>query len=43
MANYYVGVSGWRYPGWRGDFYPQGLRQREELADVKTLLDRLRE
>lgn len=27
-----VGTSGWRYAGWRGDFYPTGLRQREELA-----------
>jgi len=26
-----VGVSGWRYPRWRGDFYPQGLAQRREL------------
>ncbi len=27
-----VGTSGWRYKGWRGDFYPSGLRQRDELA-----------
>jgi uncharacterized protein YecE (DUF72 family) len=27
-----VGTSGWRYAGWRGDFYPSGLRQRDELA-----------
>lgn len=27
-----TGVSGWRYPGWRGVFYPPGLRQRQELA-----------
>lgn len=26
-----VGISGWRYPGWRGDFYPAGLVQRREL------------
>jgi uncharacterized protein YecE (DUF72 family) len=26
-----VGISGWRYPAWRGDFYPQGLAQRREL------------
>jgi len=26
-----VGISGWRYPGWRGDFYPPGLAQRREL------------
>lgn len=27
-----IGISGWRYAGWRGDFYPRGLRQRDELA-----------
>lgn len=27
-----VGVSGWRYPGWRGFFYPPRLPQRQELA-----------
>jgi uncharacterized protein YecE (DUF72 family) len=27
-----VGISGWAYPRWRGDFYPPGLRQRDELA-----------
>ena len=27
-----VGISGWRYPPWRGTFYPRGLPQREELA-----------
>ena len=27
----FVGVSGWRYPRWRGDFYPRGLPQRSEL------------
>ena len=26
-----VGISGWTYPGWRGDFYPAGLVQRREL------------
>jgi uncharacterized protein YecE (DUF72 family) len=26
-----VGISGWRYSGWRGDFYPAGLAQRREL------------
>ena len=29
-----VGISGWTYKPWRGDFYPPGLRQREELAFV---------
>jgi len=27
-----VGISGWRYPPWRGVFYPKGLPQRDELA-----------
>jgi len=27
-----VGISGWRYAGWRGAFYPAGLVQRRELA-----------
>lgn len=26
-----IGVSGWRYPPWRGVFYPKGLPQRREL------------
>ncbi len=31
MASVRVGISGWRYAGWRGDFYPKGLPQRREL------------
>jgi uncharacterized protein YecE (DUF72 family) len=31
MAEVRVGVSGWRYASWRGDFYPPGLVQRREL------------
>jgi uncharacterized protein YecE (DUF72 family) len=27
-----IGVSGWRYGGWRGVFYPEGLRQKDELS-----------
>ncbi len=34
MGRCYVGVSGWRYPRWRGDFYPKGLRQSDELSYV---------
>lgn len=26
-----IGISGWRYKGWRGEFYPPGLVQRREL------------
>ncbi len=32
MAAVHIGVSGWKYPHWRGDFYPAGLRQTDELA-----------
>jgi uncharacterized protein YecE (DUF72 family) len=32
MARAWVGISGWNYPRWRGDFYPAGLRQKDELA-----------
>jgi uncharacterized protein YecE (DUF72 family) len=33
-----IGTSGWRYAGWRGDFYPRGLRQRDELAHLSRAL-----
>jgi uncharacterized protein YecE (DUF72 family) len=33
-----IGVSGWTYPPWRGDFYPTGLPQREELAYAASRL-----
>ena len=29
-----VGISGWRYRSWRGDFYPRGLPQRREFEYV---------
>ena len=32
MATVRIGISGWRYPPWRGSFYPEGLPQRAELA-----------
>ena len=36
-----VGISGWRYKGWRGAFYPLRLPQRRELefasARFKTI------
>jgi uncharacterized protein YecE (DUF72 family) len=34
-----VGVSGWRYPSWRGDFYPRGLVQRRELEFVASRMN----
>ena len=29
-----IGISGWTYGPWRGEFYPKGLRQRDELSYV---------
>ena len=37
-GNIRIGISGWRYPGWRGDFYPPGLVQRRELEYASTHL-----
>ena len=34
-----IGTSGWRYPEWRGDFYPRGLQQRLELQFLSRRLD----
>ncbi len=31
MSSIRIGISGWRYSPWRGDFYPDGLVQRREL------------
>ncbi|HDZ56078.1 MAG TPA: DUF72 domain-containing protein [Pseudomonas xinjiangensis] len=31
MSTIRIGISGWRYTPWRGDFYPDGLVQRREL------------
>lgn len=31
MAAIHIGISGWRYTPWRGDFYPKGLTQKREL------------
>lgn len=31
MKGIHIGISGWRYEPWRGDFYPEGLVQRREL------------
>ena len=38
MGSIYIGVSGWRYPPWRGVFYPPGLAQDEELAYASRAL-----
>ncbi|OOQ42849.1 hypothetical protein AO361_06595 [Pseudomonas fluorescens] len=31
MAAIHIGISGWRYTPWRGDFYPIGLTHKREL------------
>lgn len=36
--NAWVGISGWIYPPWRGDFYPKGLPHRKELAYAASRL-----
>jgi uncharacterized protein YecE (DUF72 family) len=33
-----IGTSGWAYKSWRGDFYPRGLKQREELAHLSRTM-----
>ncbi|NPC98301.1 DUF72 domain-containing protein [Nocardioides sp. zg-DK7169] len=38
MGRIRVGISGWTYAGWRGDFYPKGLPQRAELAHAASRL-----
>lgn len=32
-----IGVSGWRYAPWRGQFYPKGLAQKSELAHLASV------
>jgi uncharacterized protein YecE (DUF72 family) len=33
-----IGISGWRYGGWRGGFYPSSLVQRRELEYASRML-----
>lgn len=37
--NIHIGISGWRYAGWRGVFYPGGLAQARELAYASHAVD----
>jgi len=32
MASIFIGMAGWSYEGWRGSFYPESLKQKDELA-----------
>jgi uncharacterized protein YecE (DUF72 family) len=34
-----VGISGWTYGGWRGSFYPMGLRHSDELSYASRQVD----
>lgn len=38
MAETLIGISGWRYPPWRGVFYPAGLPQHSELEYASRAL-----
>ena len=38
MGKIYIGISGWRYQGWRGVFYPDGLAQARELEFASRAL-----
>ncbi len=38
MAEVRIGISGWRYAPWRGDFYPKGLTQARELEYASSRL-----
>ena len=35
----HIGISGWRYKGWRGAFYPEKLPQRRELEFASRKFD----
>jgi uncharacterized protein YecE (DUF72 family) len=34
-----IGISGWNYGGWRGTFYPRGLRRSDELSYASRHID----
>src|SRR5246127_2741206 len=39
MAEIFVGTSGWAYPSWKPDFYPQKLAQKNFLQHYCTQLN----
>ncbi len=39
MAHFYVGTSGWAYPSWKPEFYPQKLAQKNFLNYYATKLN----
>lgn len=38
-GNTHIGISGWRYKGWRGQFYPPKLPQRLELQHAAGIFN----
>ena len=41
MPDLRIGISGWIYKGWRGEFYPEGLPHRRELEYATRVLNSL--
>src|SRR6201987_4792398 len=39
MAQIFAGTSGWAYPSWKPDFYPQKLAQKKFLSHYATQLN----
>ena len=39
LGKIHIGISGWRYKGWRGVFYPEKLPQRRELEFASRQFD----
>ena len=37
VADVRIGISGWTYKPWRGQFYPEGLPQKKELAYAASI------
>ena len=39
MTGIRIGISGWTYKPWRGDFYPEGLPHKRELAYASSIFN----
>jgi len=39
MTDIRIGISGWTYKPWRGDFYPEGLPHKRELAHAAGIFN----
>ena len=40
MSAIHIGISGWRYTPWRGDFYPNGLGHGRQPSDPQLIAPR---